>query len=106
MKVIIKNKVILTGTFIIFLSLAVLASVTLVKVEAMSGDCTAKYKYYTTYEVQPNDTLYDIAEKYTADTNVSVEDYILELKKNNRLKSDKIISGTKIIISYYSEEYK
>lgn len=106
MTTLLRNKTILTGTFIVLLGMAVFSSIHLVKVDAMSGDSTAKYKYYTSYEVQPNDTLTDIAEKYTADTNVTIADYILEVKKNNHLDSDKITSGEKIIVAYYSEEYK
>ena len=49
-----------------------------------------EYKYFTSYKIQENDTLTSIAEEYTKDTNVSVSDYISELKNNNRLKDDEI----------------
>ncbi len=64
------------------------------------------YKYYTSYEIQPGDTLTSIAEKYTVNSDVSISDYIQEVKKNNNLVSDKITSGKYIVISYYSNEYK
>lgn len=64
------------------------------------------YKYYTSYEIQPGDTLTSIAQKYTVNSDVSVQEYIQEVKKNNELSSDKITSGKYIVISYYSDEYK
>jgi hypothetical protein len=64
------------------------------------------YKYYTSYEIQSGDTLTSIAQKYTVNSNVSVQDYIDEVKKNNNLVSDKITSGHYLVISYYSDEYK
>lgn len=80
-------------------------TVRLVTVNAKSSDVEL-YKYYTSYEIQPGDTLYAIAEKYTEGTDVSIEDYIDEVKDNNKMSDDKIVSGMYIIISYYSEEYK
>lgn len=64
------------------------------------------YKYYTSYEIQPGDTLTSIAQKYTVNSDVSIAEYIREVKKNNELVSDKITSGKYIVISYYSDEYK
>ena len=90
----------------ILLLIALFASIKLVNVDAMSDGSYAKYKYYTSYEVQPGDTLTSIAEKYIADTQISKSEYIEEVKKNNQLTSDKITSGHHLIIAYYSDEYK
>ena len=64
------------------------------------------YKYYTSYEIQPGDTLTSIAQEHTVNSNVSVNEYIAEVKKNNNLTTDKITSGNYLVISYYSNEYK
>ena len=88
------------------LALIIFSSVKLVSVNAMSDGDYSKYKYYTSYEIQPGDTLTSIAEKYTANTQISICEYIDEVKKNNKLKSDRITSGKHIIIAYYSDEYK
>ena len=103
---VLKKKILFTTVFVMLLATAIFSSVRLVSVDAMSDDSYAKYKYYTSYEIQPGDTLTYIAEKYTADTQVSVSEYIEELKQNNHLTSDKITSGKNIIIAYYSDEYK
>lgn len=106
MMTVLKKKVLFSTLFILLLAIAVFSSVRLVSVDAMSDGTYAKYKYYTSYEIQPGDTLTSIAEKYTADTQVSVSEYIGEVKKNNQLTSDKITSGKNIIIAYYSDEHK
>ena len=72
-------------------------------VNANDNPNTSKYKYYTSYKIQKNDTLTSIAEEYTQDTNVSVSDYISELKNDNRLKDDEITEGENLIITYYSD---
>ncbi len=66
----------------------------------------AKYKYYTSYQVQPGDTLTSIAQEHIKNSNVSTSDYIDEVMKNNKLSDDEITSGKKLIIAYYSYEKK
>lgn len=103
---VLKKKVLFSTVFIMLLATAIFSSVRLVSVDAMSDGTYAKYKYYTSYEIQPGDTLTSIAERYTSDTKVSVSEYIDEVKQNNQLTSDKITSGKNIIIAYYTDEYK
>ena len=88
------------------LAVAVFSSIKLTKVDAMNGKEYAKYKYYTSYQVQPGDTLTAIAQEHIKDSNVSTSDYIDEVMKNNKLSDDKITSGKKLIIAYYSYEKK
>ena len=47
-----------------------------------------------------------IAQEHIKDSNVSTSDYIDEVMKNNKLSDDKITSGKKLIIAYYSYEKK
>lgn len=103
---VLKKKVLFSVLFVILLALIIFSSVKLVSVNAMSDGDYSKYKYYTSYEIRPGDTLTSIAEKYTANTQISICEYIDEVKKNNKLKSDRITSGKHIIIAYYSDEYK
>ena len=72
-------------------------------VTASEDSNSSKYKYYTSYKIQSGDTLTSIAEKYTKDTNVSIEEYVDEVKADNRLKGDKITEGKHLIITYYSD---
>lgn len=90
---------------LVVIAVAVL-TVKLVTVNAKSSGNTDKYKYFTSYEIQPGDTLYSIAEEYTAGTDISIKEYIKEVKKNNNMTDDKIVSGMYIIVSYYSDTYK
>lgn len=91
---------------VLIISLVILLG-TSIKAFAGSGssDITL-YKYYTSIQVQPGDTLWGIAQQYTANTNVKVSDYIDEVRNMNHLPDDTITSGKHIVISYYSAEKK
>ena len=101
-----KKKIILSCTVISLLFIAVYSSVRFVNVNANNTEKNPIYKYYTSYEIRPGDTLTSIAQEHTVNSNVSVNEYIAEVKKNNNLTTDKITSGNYLVISYYSNEYK
>ena len=63
------------------------------------------YKYYTSIEIQPGDTLWDLADEYLENYE-SKEVYIKEVSQLNSIKNGKIISGQNLIMPYYSTEYK
>lgn len=60
------------------------------------------YKYYTSVQIMPGDTLWSIASEYCYDCDMSVESYIREIKSINKLTSDSITSGQYLIVFYYS----
>ena len=62
-------------------------------------------KGYTNIEIQPGDTLWDLADEYLENYE-SKEDYINEVSQLNSIKDGKIISGQNLIMPYYSTEYK
>lgn len=65
------------------------------------------YKYYTAVEIQSGDTLWSIASEYYQQNNCDdIRDYIKELKQLNNMNSDKLIIGDKLVVSYYSTDYK
>lgn len=99
------KKVVLITTVVLTLLFSVFAMLRMVNADA-SKNTAPSYKYFTSYEVKPGDTLNDIAEKYTANTDVSKGEYIDEVIKNNNLTNDEITSGEYIVIAYYSEELK
>lgn len=101
-----KKRIFLSCSFIGLLAIAVITTISFVNVSATDNGENPSYKYYTSYEIQPGDTLTSIAQKYTVNSNVSVTEYISEVKKNNELSSDNITAGNYIVISYYSDEYK
>ena len=63
------------------------------------------YKYYTSIEIQPGDTLWDLADDYLEHYE-SKQTYIDEVRQLNSLTESKIISGQSLILPYYSTEYK
>lgn len=64
------------------------------------------YKYYTSVEIQPGDTLWDLADEYLEHYE-SKASYIKEVCRLNSLPGgDKIVSGESLILPYYSTEYK
>lgn len=64
------------------------------------------YKYYTSVEIQPGDTLWNLADDYLENYE-SKEIYIDEVIQLNSLVDDgRIISGQSLILPYYSTEYK
>lgn len=101
-----RKRIFLSGTILVVLFVMVFTIIGLKDVSATNNSDNPIYKYYTSYEIQPGDTLTSIAQKYTVNSNVSISEYIREVKKNNNLVTDRITSGKYIVISYYSDEYK
>ncbi len=64
------------------------------------------YRYYTSIEIKPGDSLWSIACEYCFDMDMSVNDYIQEIKTLNHLSSDAITSGQYLTIMYASTNYK
>lgn len=90
-----------TGCFVLLLAFAIFSAIKLTNVEAMGGERVATKKSYISYEIQSGDTLISIAKENIKDTNISVDEYIDEVKTNNQMYSDKIRTGNKIIIAKY-----
>lgn len=65
------------------------------------------HKYYTSVTIEPGDTLWNIADDFYAEGYDSHADYIDEVMHINHLESkDEIVSGTTLVIPYYSYEVK
>lgn len=101
-----KKRIVLCISLICLFVVAAITIISFVNVRATDNTENPSYKYFTSYEIKPGDTLTSIAQKYTVNSNISVADYISEVKKNNELSSDTITAGNFIVISYYSDEYK
>ena len=63
------------------------------------------FKYYTSVEVSPGDSLWSIAERYLDDHYKDHQKYISEVVSINHLEDDSITSGQYLIVPYYSEEF-
>lgn len=89
--------IIVTATSISFLSLST---------EANDMEHQPSYKYYKSIEISKGDTLWSIANaNFDADHYKNVNEYVAEVKKLNALISDNIVTGSHIIIPYYSSEF-
>lgn len=74
---------------------------------ASAGDSSSqRFKYYTSITVQEGDTLWGIANEHMSKEYPTINKYINEVQKINHLNGTEIISGTTLVIPYYSDEYK
>ena len=60
-----------------------------------------KETYYISYQVQDGDTLWGIAERECEAFKVSTKDYVKSLKEINCLDTNRINTGSKLIIVCY-----
>lgn len=64
------------------------------------------YKYYTSVQVEPGDTLWVLADRYADDEHyASREQYITEVMNMNHLTGEYICAGDYLIVPYYSPEF-
>ncbi len=72
-----------------------------------SSDSTEKYKYYTWITVESGDTLWSIASTYMDEEYYKNKAaYIDEICNMNHMdREDVLVAGSKLAITYYSEEY-
>ncbi len=70
-------------------------------------DTDMTYKYYTQIDVLAGDTLDSIADKYLTGSEDTRQHYINEIIATNHLDEEgRILSGTSIVVPYYSREFK
>jgi len=99
-----KMTVIFIFTLCLIAALAITFGSFLSRAEEKESD-VVYYKYYTNVEIQPGDTLWDLADSYMENYE-SKEAYIEEVCQLNSLTGSKIVSGQNLILPYYSTEYK
>ncbi len=86
--------------------LCIVMSVLIFSKTAKAKEDKTYYKYYTSYEIKPGDTLYAIAEQYMEGYS-SKEEYVRELKQTNGIRNiDSIRAGQIIHVPYYSTVFQ
>ena len=60
--------------------------------------------YYKSIEIKKGDTLWDIATEYAPYTDLSVPEYVRQLKQMNHLGEDTIHAGCHLIVTYQAPE--
>lgn len=64
------------------------------------------YKYFTSVQVEPGDTLWKLAERYADQEHYASRDqYIAEVMAMNHLTDEAISAGSYLILPYYSLEF-
>ena len=104
-----RQKEIRRNIFLIVLAI-VLVLVSVVLFHAFISDANTStegmvFKYYTSVEVAPGESLWSIAENYLDDHYDGHEQYISEVVSINHLQDEGITSGQYLIVPYYSEEF-
>lgn len=90
-------------TLIVMFGIGVGFGTLLAKAEETEEETT--YKYYTNIEIEKGDTLWKIADEYMDPAHYAGRsEYISEVMKINRMATDRLTAGKKIIVPYYSPE--
>ena len=100
-----KQKKLVKGTLIILAVAALLALIAVIPSvhSACEEEMTTRAEAricYGSYEVQLNDSLWKIAEEYAESYGVSTEAYVKLLTDVNHLRSDRIVTGQRLIVLY------
>ena len=57
--------------------------------------------YYASILIENGDSLWSIASRYASMTHMDVREYVEELKRINRLTTDRIHAGHYLMVVYY-----
>lgn len=85
----------------VFLIVVVLGLFSKTALDVMAEEQESKQRYYTNITIQSGDTLWQIADQYCHEGNLSIDEYVQEVKKINRLENDTIHTGQKLLIVYF-----
>ena len=74
------------------------------EVEANDSLRVNERKYFTGYVVEKDDTLWDIAERFSTPEHASNHCYIKEVMETNHLEHLEIKEGQLLVLPYYADE--
>ena len=61
---------------------------------------TVRLTYYKSVRIRTGDTLWDLAEQYAPDTDLTIVQYVEKLRQMNSLKDDTIHAGNYLTVMY------
>ncbi len=73
----------------------------LLSVHAEEEMSPALNRYYGSIQIRRGDSLWDIAENYSVNSNLNTREYVDELKRINKLDSEEIHAGEYLTVVYY-----
>lgn len=89
--------------FILILATVIFAGILFTN-RASAENSREVYTYYTSYEIQPGDSLWTIADHFAGPDFTTKEDFISNTKQLNHMLDDEIIAGNYLVIKYSSYE--
>lgn len=64
------------------------------------------YKYFTSIQIGPGDTLWNLADRYADQEHYASRDqYIAEVMAMNHMTGEELSAGSYLIVPYYSSEF-
>ncbi len=101
-----RQKLLLGLVIILLVSLGILFGTSVNTLASSKADVASFNKYYTSIQIEYGDTLWDIADEYIGEFNVSKTKYIEEICQLNNIDENEIHAGDYIVVPYYSNEIK
>lgn len=97
-----KQKIILGMITIFIISVIVLLGSSIHAFANSNKDQTEVHKYYKSIKVEAGDSLWDIADDYMSQSDMTKKEYIEEICKINHINENDIHAGDSIIVAYYT----
>ena len=98
-----RKKAVLIAAVLLIVFISIFTALAAKKTEAVG---VPLYKYYTTVEADRGDSLWSIASDYMTPGYKDCGELIDEIMAVNHLQGESIDVGQKLIVPYYSSEYK
>ncbi len=96
-----RKLMVLFGVLLAALAAVIIILCCTVRGSASPSKDTKETPVFASVEVQADESLWSISERYAASYHCEVRDYIKELKRINNLQSDRINEGMHLIVVTY-----